>query len=133
MQRPPGEVWNSWQFTAAAKVMVACWLWPFRVAVTMAFWLPLTLPEIALNVALLWPAGTVTLGGTESNGLLLAIDTTESVVAAASKLTAHFADTPLVIAEGEQNSDVGRLLGAPWALSVKLWEPPLRVAVSRAV
>jgi hypothetical protein len=73
--------------------MMACWLSPFKSAVTTAFWLALTLPEVAVNVALLWPAGTITLGGTESSGLLLTISTTESVVAAASRLTAHFVET----------------------------------------
>jgi hypothetical protein len=73
--------------------MTACWVWPFKPAVTVAFWLALTLPETASNVALLWPAGTVTLEGTESNWLLLAITTTESVVAGASKVTAHLPDT----------------------------------------
>jgi hypothetical protein len=51
------------------------------------------LPEAALKVALLWPAETVTLEGTESNVVLLASDTTESVTAAASKLSVHLADT----------------------------------------
>jgi len=132
MHRPPGEVWNSWQFTGAAKAIVACWLWPFRTTATTAFWLVLTLPEIALNVAVLWPPGTVTLEGTESNVLLLVIDTTKLAVVTASKFTVHFADTLLVIAEGEQTSVTGRLFVATWALSVKVWELPLRVAVSRA-
>jgi hypothetical protein len=99
----------------------------------MAFWLLLTLPETATKVALLWPAGTVTLGGTESNVLLLAIDTTESAGVAASKLTVHFADTLLVIAEGEHNRVTGRVFVAPCALSVKVWEPPFRLAVNKAV
>jgi hypothetical protein len=37
----------------AAKLMVACWLWPLRVAVTVALWPPLTLPEVAMKVELL--------------------------------------------------------------------------------
>jgi hypothetical protein len=72
--------------------MMACWLWPFKVAVIVAFWLALTLPAIASKVALLRPAGTVTLEGTESKRLLLAIDTTESVIAGESKVTAHLPD-----------------------------------------
>jgi hypothetical protein len=101
--------------------------------VTVAFWLALTLPDTASNVVLLWPAGTVTLEGTESNALLLAITTTASVVAAASKLTEHFVDTWLDIAEGEQVSDFGCPFVALFAVSVKVWEPPLRVAVNNAV
>jgi hypothetical protein len=83
-------------------------------------------------MALLRPAGTVTVEGTESNGLLLAIDTTESEVVAEPRLTVQLADTLLVIAEGEHDSDVGPRLAAIWALSVIVWETPLRVAMSRA-
>jgi hypothetical protein len=73
------------------------------------------------------------LGGTDSNGVLLAIDTTESVIAAASKVTAHLPDVWLAIAVGEQCSDLGCPFAALLALSVKLWEMPLKVAVSRAL
>ena len=98
----------------------------------MALWVLLMVPEVAVNVALLWPAATVTLDGTESNRLLLAIDTPESVVTAVSKLTVHLTETLLVIAEGEQNRDVGCVLVVRWALSVKVCEPPFRLAVSKA-
>jgi hypothetical protein len=107
MHKPPGESWNSWQSTGAAKAMVVCWDWPSMFAVTTAFWLLLTFPEIASNVAPLWPAGTVTLGGTESNVLLLAIDTTESVAAAAFNVTEHLPTLLLTIAEGEHDIDFG--------------------------
>ena len=117
----------------AAKVMMACWLSPFRSAVTVAFWLAPTLPEVASNVALLCPAGMVTFAGTESSELLLAIDTTEFVVVAAVKLTEHLVDTWLDIAEGEQDSDLGCPFVALLAVSVNVWEPPLRVAVSKAL
>src|SRR5580698_9449165 len=109
MHRPPGEVWNSWQSTGADKAIVVCCVWPSKLAVTMAFWLLLTLPATASNVAPLWPAGTVTLGGTESNVLLLAI------------------------AEGEHDIDFGPFFLAAWALRVKVWEAPLSVAVSNVV
>ena len=52
--------------------MVAFWLWPLRVAVTMAFWLLLIVPEVAGKVALLRPDATVTLAGAVSNPVLLA-------------------------------------------------------------
>jgi len=97
----------------------------------MAFWLAPTVPEFASNVTLLWPAGTVTLVGTESKALLLVIDTTESVGATASKVSAHLPDLLLDSAEGEQCSDLGCPLAA-WAVSVKVMEPPFRVAVSNA-
>src|SRR5712675_1544402 len=119
MQRPPGEVWNSWQFTGGAKAMVACWLWPSKSAVMVALWLALTLPEVASKVTLSWPAGTVILAGTESNELLLLIDTTESAVAAAFKVTAHLPELLPAMAEGEQCSDLGCPL-VPWALMVKV-------------
>jgi hypothetical protein len=73
-----------------------------------------------VKVALLWPAGMVTLEGVESNGLLLAIDTTESAAMAEPRLTVQLADTLLVIAEGEQDSDVGPRVAPLWTLSVKL-------------
>ena len=50
---------------------MACWLTPFRVAVTVAFWLLLTVPEVAAKVALLCPDATATLVGIESNTLSL--------------------------------------------------------------
>jgi hypothetical protein len=52
MHRPPGEVWNSWQFTGGAKVIVVCWLWPFKSALTVTFWLELTDPALAEKEAL---------------------------------------------------------------------------------
>src|SRR5579872_7312383 len=83
MQSPPGEFWNSWQFTVAAKLITALWLWPFKVAVTVALWLLLTEPELAVKVAALWPTGTVTLPGTDSNPLLLTKDTMAALAAVA--------------------------------------------------
>src|SRR5512140_2322867 len=87
MQSPPGEVWNSWQFTLAARLMTVVWLWPFRVAVTVTFWLLLTDPELAEKATLLWPCGTVTPPGTDSNPLLLTSDTTAALVVALLSLT----------------------------------------------
>jgi hypothetical protein len=37
----------------AVRLIVACWLCPLRVAVTVAFWVLLTVPEAAVKVALL--------------------------------------------------------------------------------
>ena len=79
----------------------------------VAFWMAFTSPEIASNVTLLWPAGTVMLAGTESNELLLVIDTTESPVVAEFKVTAHLPDLLLDIADGEQCSDLGCPLEPP--------------------
>jgi hypothetical protein len=133
MQRPPGEVWNSWQFAPGAKLMTTDWLWPFKVAVTVTFWLLLTDPELAEKVAPLWPAGTVTLPGTDSNPLLLTKDTIAVLVAAALSFTVQVADRLLAIAEGVQASDVSCVCAAAAAaVTVKVFETLLRVAVSRA-
>jgi hypothetical protein len=39
--------------TLAAKLMVAVWFWPFKLAVRATFWLLLTDPELAEKTALL--------------------------------------------------------------------------------
>ena len=75
--------------------MVAGWLWPFSVAVTMALWLLLTVPEVAVKVALLWPERDVTLAGTVSNPLLLASVTVAALVAALFNVTVQVLDALL--------------------------------------
>jgi hypothetical protein len=40
---------------APVRLTIACWLCPLRVAVTVAFWLLLTVPEVPAKVALVWP------------------------------------------------------------------------------
>ena len=67
----PGAHVKPLNCVAAARLTVACWLCPLRVAVTMAFWLLLTVPEAAVKVALLWLEATTTLAGTVSNPVLL--------------------------------------------------------------
>jgi len=57
------------------RLTVADWLWPFSVAVIVAVWLLLTLPLVAVNVALLWPAGMVTFAGTGNMAALLMRET----------------------------------------------------------
>ncbi len=47
----------------AARLMVEGWLRPFKVAVTVALWLLLTVPDVAVKVALPWPDATTTLEG----------------------------------------------------------------------
>ena len=58
--------------TVTVRLTLADWLWPFSVAVTVAVALPPTVPLVAVNVALPWPAATVTLAGTTKVALLLA-------------------------------------------------------------
>ena len=86
--------------------MVACWLCPLRVAVTMALWLLLTIPAVAVKVALLCPETTVTLAGTVSNPLLLASETVAALLAALFKVTVQVLDALLPRVEGAQASDV---------------------------
>jgi hypothetical protein len=117
----------------AAKLMVACWFWPLRVAVTMALWLLLTVPAAAVKVALLWPDATVTLAGTVSKPLLLASETVAAPVAAWFNVSVQVLDALLPRVEGPHASDVSWVTAEAVAFSVKLWEIPLRVAVSRAL
>ena len=58
--------------TVTVRLTLADWLWPFSVAVMVAVALLPTVPLLAVNVALLWPAATVTLAGTATVALLLA-------------------------------------------------------------
>ena len=67
--------------------MVACRLWPLRVAMTIALWLLLTVPEAAVKVALLWPDATVTLAGTASNRYCSRAKPTAALVAALFNVT----------------------------------------------
>ena len=119
--------------TAATRLLVDCWLWPLRVAVTMALWLLLRVPEAAVNVALLWPDATVTLAGTVSNALLLASVTAAALVTAWFNVTVQVLDALLARVEGAQTTDVSCTAAGAVALSVKLCAIPLRVAVSRAL
>ena len=116
---------------AAVRLMVDCWLWPLRVAETMALWLLLTTPEAAAKVALLWPDATTTLAGTVSNTLLLASATVAALVAALFKVTVQVLDALLPSAEGAQVSEVS--CAGALAVTVKVCETLFRVAVSTAV
>ena len=111
--------------------MVDCWLWPLRVAETMALWLLLTTPEAAAKVALLWPDATTTLAGTVSNTLLLASATVAALVAALFKVTVQVLDALLPSVEGAQASEVS--CAGALAVTVKVCETLFRVAVSTAV
>jgi len=97
----------------------------------MALWLLLTVPEVAVKLALLWPDDTVTLAGAVSNPLLLASETVAALAAALFNVTVQVLDALLPRVEGAQATDVS-CAGAE-ALSVKVWELPFRLAFSRAV
>ena len=111
--------------------MTACLFTALRVAVTVAFWLLLTVPEVAVKVALLWPDATVTLAGTVSNPLLLASETVAALVAALFKVTVQVLDALLPRVEGAQATEVS--CAGALAVRVKVFEEPFRVLVSRAV
>ena len=68
--------------TVTVRLTLVDWLWPFRVAVTVAVWLLATVPLVAVNVALFCPAAIVTLAGTGRVVLLLASDTAAALAAA---------------------------------------------------
>jgi len=97
----------------------------------MALWLLLTVPEVAVKVALLWPDATVTFAGTVSNPLLLASETVAALRAPLSNVTVQVLAALLPRVEGVQASALS-CAGAA-ALSVKVCERPLSVAVKRAV
>ena len=78
----PGEQLRPLGTTGAVRPTMAVWFWPFSVAVIVAVWLLLTVPLVAVNVALLWPAGIVTLAGTGKVVLLLASVTVAALEAA---------------------------------------------------
>jgi len=111
--------------------MVACWLCPLRVAVTMALWLLLTVPEAAVNVALLWPDATTTFAGTVSNTLLLTSATVAALLAALFNVTVQVLDALLPSVAGAQATDVS--CAGALAVTVKVCDTLFRVAVSRAV
>ncbi|MDP9112880.1 MAG: hypothetical protein M3O20_04275 [Acidobacteriota bacterium] len=115
---------------AAVRLMAACWLWPLRVAVTMAFWLLLTVPEAAVKVALLCPDATTTLGGTASGALLLARATVVAPTVVLFNVSVQVLEALLPSVEGLQASDVS--CGGALAVTVNVCETPFRVADSRA-
>lgn len=98
---------------------------------TVALWLLLTLPEVAVNAAALWPEGTVTLAGTVSSPLLLLSETTVAPLAALFKVAVQVLDALLPRVEGAQARDVSCAGALP--VSVKVLEAAFRVAVSNAL
>lgn len=104
---------------------------PLSVAVTVALWLLPTVPDAAANVELLWPNATTTFKGTVSNPLLLTSATVATLVAALVKVTVQVLDALLPSVEGAQASELS--CAGALAVSVKVFDEPFRVLVSRAV
>ena len=73
---------------------------------TVAFWLLVTVPEVAGKVAVLWPVATVMLEGTVSKPLLLVSETFAALVAALFNVTVQVLDALLPRVEGAQPTDV---------------------------
>ena len=111
--------------------MTDCLLTPLRVAVTVAFWVLLTLPAVAVKVVLLWPDETITLAGTVSNPLLLARVTVAALRAALLKVTVQVLDELLPRVVGAQAIELSCAGALP--VKVKVCEEPFSVLVSRAV
>ena len=126
----PGVQVTPLSWVAAVRLRVACWLCPLRVAVTMAFWPLLTVPEAAAKVALLWPAATTVLAGTVSDALLLESATVAALAAALFNVIVQVLDELLPSVDDAQANDVS--CAGALAVTVKVCEAPFRVAVSRA-
>jgi hypothetical protein len=70
--------------------------------------------------------------GTDSSALLLAKDTVAALLAAELSVKVQVVDRLLANADGEQASEVSCAAAAAVAVTVKVFETPLRLAVSRA-
>ena len=99
---------------AAAKVIIVCWLWPLKLAVKIAVWPLLAVPEVALKVAVLWPGATVILAGTVTKALLLASETVAALVTALFSATVQAREELLPGFKGAQASEES------WAGPIKL-------------
>ena len=95
----------------------------------MALWLVLTLPDVAMKVALIWPDATVTLAGTVSNPLLLASETVAAPVAVLFNVTEHVLDALLPRVEGAQATDVSVAGATRLKVLVLVTPPALAVTV----
>ena len=109
------------------------WLCPFRVAVTVAFWPLLTVPDAAVKTELLCPDVTMALAGTDISPLLLRSETVAALVAGLFKVMVQVANPWLAIIEGVQDRPVSCAGTVGVAVSVKVLDMPLRVAVSKTV
>jgi hypothetical protein len=99
----------------------------------IAFWLLLTVPEVAAKVALLCPDVTATLVGTESKGLPLTSETIMVLVAVVVRFTVQVLTALLANVEGEQDNELSWAGALPVAVRAKVRETPFMVAVSIAV
>jgi hypothetical protein len=117
--------------TVTVRPTVVDWLCPLSVAVMVAVWAAVMVPLIAVNVALLCPDGTVTLGGTGKLAVLLPSETTAALAAALFRDTVQVVVALLARVDGEHDTEVN--CAGALAVIVNVWEPPFRLAVSSAV
>ena len=96
----------------------------------MALWLLVTVPDVAVKVALLWPEATMTLAGTVSNPLLLASVTVAALVAALFKVTVQLLDALLPRVEGAQASELTWAGATRLMVLVKFTPPAPAVTVA---
>ena len=107
------------ELSDCGQAMVACWLTPLKVAVTVALWLLLKAPEVAGKVALLCPGAMLTPPGTASDPLLLASETVAALVAALFRVNVQVLDALLPRVEGAQTSDVSCGVEERWRLALR--------------
>ena len=127
----PGEQLRLAGTTVTVRLTVVDWFWPFSVAVMVAVWLLAMVPLVAVKVALLWFAGTVTLAGTGKVPVLLVTETDVALEAALLRETVQVVEALLLRADGEHDTEVS--CAGAFAVSVKVCESPFRLAPSRAV
>ena len=104
--------------TATVKLTVVDWLRLSSVAVTVADWLLLMVPLVAVNVALLCPAETITLAGTCKIGMLLLRKTVVALAVAVVSDTVQVVLRLLARLDGEHDTEVN--CAGPLAVSVKV-------------
>jgi hypothetical protein len=88
------------------KLIVAVCCWASSVAVTVTLSALLTVPVVALNPPLLWPAAIITLAGTVSAGALLVIAIAIALAAAPLSDTVQLLEALLPKVEGVQDIEV---------------------------
>ena len=117
--------------TGATRLMVAVCDIPLSVAVTVALWSVVTVPAVAIKVAVVAPAATVIEAGVVSRALLSDTVTVVAAVAACDNVTVQVLLADEFRLLGEHASDIS-VTGAT-RLIVAVWETPLKVAVTVAL
>jgi hypothetical protein len=90
----------------ATRLTVVVWEEPFKVALTVALWLVVKAPAVAVKVAEVAPAGTVTDAGIVSRALLSDSVTVLPAETASFKLAVQVMEAPEATVPGLQLKDV---------------------------